>query len=478
MTLPLFMPAIAEIWMAASTLTIVVLGVFLKSQQPASWSRAAIIILVGAVLLGIRHYEGPIATFDNMFIQDNLALVFKGVIAVGSILAILLAMPFFATRTDHKFEYPLLILLATIGMFGMVSAQDFLSLYVSLELQSLSLYVLASFRRDEKLNSEAGLKYFFLGALSSGILLYGISLLYGYAGGTSYIALQNTLSSGQVLHPGVVFGLVLVLSAMAFKVAAAPFHMWAPDVYQGASTPVTALFAMVPKIASVGVLCRLIIGPFAPVFEQSQQILVILAVASMAVGSFAAIAQHNIKRLMAYGSIGHIGFILVGLSAGGAEGVSSALFYGMIYLIMSAGGFAFILSIYNHAEGDEQTAHLAGLSKHQPVMAACFAVLLLSMAGIPPMVGFFAKIYVFAAALNAGLAWLVVAGVLFSVVSAYYYLRLIKIMYFDPAQEIAPVINSPLLWRLILVVSALLNIILLIYPKPVSDLATWAVQSL
>lgn len=476
MTLPLFMPAIAEIFLAITALLIVVFGSFSKSSDVNRWSRAAGIALIGAMILAIRKYHEPITSFSNMFVQDNLSLTFKGIIAAGALVAIILSVPYFNRRNNVKFEYPLLILLAVIGMFGMVSANDFLSLYVSLELQSLSLYILASFHRDDRFSAEAGLKYFFLGALSSGILLYGISLLYGYTGSTSYITLANTLAAQATMNPAAIIGLVMILAGIGFKISAAPFHMWAPDVYQGAPTPVTALFAMAPKAAAIGILCRLMIGPFSPVFEQGQQVLIALSVISMAVGSFAAIAQSNIKRLMAYSSIGHVGFILLALAAGGSAGIRTAIFYTVTYIVMSAGAFAVILSVYDDREGDEKISFLAGLAKRQPILAASFTVILLSMAGIPPMVGFFAKLYVFSAALQANLLWLVVLAVLFSVVSAYYYLRLIKIMYFDAAPDDAPAIVLPWAWFNVAVLSALLCVIMLVFPEPLGHLSIWASQ--
>lgn len=474
MTFSLFMPAIAEITLAASSLLLVVLGAFSKPSRANLWSRVAMGALVAAVYIAVRNYTLPTGAFSQMFIQDNMALTFKGIIALGSFVGIWFAIPYFAKRGESKFEYPLIVLLATTGMFGMVSAQDFLSLYVSLELQSLSLYILASFRRDQRINSEAGLKYFFLGALSSGVLLYGISLLYGYAGSTSYLALANTFAAQETLNPGVIVGLVLVLSGLAFKISAVPFHMWTPDVYQGAPMPVTALFAMAPKAAAIGVFCRLVTGPFAPVFAEAQQILILLSIASMAVGAFAAIAQKNIKRLFAYSSIGHIGFVVLALAVGGTEGVKAALFYTAIYVIMSAGAFAILLSVYSDKDGEEDITLLAGLAKRSPVLAASFAVLLLSMAGIPPMAGFFAKLYVFTAAVQANLTWVVVLGVLFSVVSAYYYLRLIKIMYFDAAAKDVGALQCACGYKFVAVASALLMIGLLVYPAPLSNLVDWA----
>lgn len=477
MTLPLFMPAIAEIILAISALVLVVGGAFSRARSANCWFYLALIAIAVALGAAIQNYTGPMDDFRRMFVQDNLALTLKVLIGLGSFVALFLSIPYFTRLQESKFEYPLLVLLATTGMFGMVSSQDFLGLYVSLELQSLSLYVLASFRRDRRLNSEAGLKYFFLGALSSGLLLYGISLLYGYAGSTSYLALANTFYGQETVGPGVIVGLVLVLSGIAFKISAAPFHMWAPDVYQGAPMPVTALFAMAPKVAAIGMLCRLVVGPFAPLFEQAQQVLVMLSLASLLVGSFAAIAQSNIKRLMAYSSIGHVGFVMMALAAGGALGVQTAVFYTAIYVIMSAGAFAVLLSVYDGREGDEGILALSGLSRRSPMLAASFAVLLLSMAGIPPMAGFFAKLFVFVAAVNAKLIWLVVLGVLCSVVSAYYYLRIIKVMYFDPALEDAGDLQIPVAWMFVAVLSAVAMIALLMFPSTLADAVSWAVQT-
>ena len=471
-----FVPALAEIWLAASALVLTLGGVFSKAESWKGWYAVALLALVGSVVVAARHYNGPATLFDDMFVQDNLAVGFKTIIAVAVFVSLLLAVPYFDRRHEGKFEYPLIVLLATTGMYGMVSSQDFLALYVSLELQSLSLYVLASIRRDQRHNSEAGLKYFFLGALSSGLLLYGISLLYGYTGSTHYLAIANTLAQGN-LSAAQIVAMVLTLSGLAFKISAAPFHMWAPDVYQGAPTPVTALFAMAPKLAAVGVLCRLVTGPLSSVFEQMQQVLVILSVLSLAVGAFAAIAQSNIKRLMAYSSIGHVGFIVMALAVGGASGIGAAFLYGILYVIMSACAFAVILAVYDGSDSKEDIDKLSGLAKTHPVLAFSFAAALLSMAGIPPLVGFLAKFYVLRAALDAGLVTLVVIGVLASVVSAYYYIRLIKIMYFDAAKGNAVPVNSRI-WSGIALLSALLLIVLLVYPSPLSTFVQWAVAGL
>ena len=469
-----FFPAIAEIWLAVSAFIVLLGGLYSKTNNWKGWSRVAVIAILFAMIVAVRRYNGSVSIFDGVFVQDNLAIIFKCLIALGSIAAIFLSVPYFDKRGEGKFEYPLLIMLATVGMFGMVSSQDFLSLYVSLELQSLSLYILASFRRDNRLNSEAGLKYFFLGALSSGVLLYGISLMYGFCGSTSYLAIANTFSQQSEMMPGIIVGLVMVIAGLAFKVSAVPFHMWTPDVYQGAPTPVTAFFAMAPKAAAIGVLTRLMLTVFAPVLDQVQQIFVILAFGSMAVGAFAAIAQKNIKRLMAYSSIGHVGFIVLALAAGGPLGAKAAILYTILYVLMSAGSFAVILAVYDDEEGAEDIDKIAGLAKSHPVLAASFAALLLSMAGIPPLAGFFAKLWVFKSALEADLIWIVVAGVLFSVVSAFYYLRIIKLMYFDAAPSKAPVVNTSKIWTWIAALSALSMIVLLIIPQPLANLVTWA----
>ncbi len=469
-----FMPAIAEIGLAASALLVVLGGAFSKPSWARLWSCAAVLALAGAAFAATHYYNGAETAFGGVFVQDNLALVFKALIASASALAVILSVPFLSKRGENKFEYPLVILLATVGMFGMVSSQDFLALYVSLELQALSLYVLASFRRDHRRNSEAGLKYFFLGALSSGLLLYGISLIYGFVGSTSYDAIGTTLMQQSQLAPGAVVGLVLVLSGLAFKISAVPFHMWTPDVYQGAPTPVTAFFAMAPKAAAIGVLCRLFQGPLAGVFEQLQPILVVLSFASMLVGAFAAIVQKNIKRLMAYSSIGHVGFILLGLASGTVYGTSAAVLYVILYLIMTAGAFAFLLYAFDAEDENEEIERLAGFSKDHPLMAAAFSALLLSMAGIPPLAGFFAKLVVLKAAVEMNLTLLAVFGVLCSVVSAYYYIRIIKIMYFDEAgkKPLAP--HGAASYKIIAALAAVAMIALLVAPQVLADVASWA----
>ncbi|MBI3419747.1 MAG: NADH-quinone oxidoreductase subunit NuoN, partial [Proteobacteria bacterium] len=331
-------------------------------------------------------------------------------------------------------EYPVLVLFAMLGMMLMVSSRSFLGLYVALELQSLSLYVLAAFMRNDAKSSEAGLKYFVLGALASGLLLYGISLIYGFTGTVSFAQLHTALALPKA-PVEVVLGLVFVLAAFAFKIAAAPFHMWAPDVYEGAPTPVTAFFAAAPKLAGIALLIKVLYQPFGALGPQAQQILVVLSLISMAWGAFGAIAQSNVKRLMAYSSIGHVGYALIGLASGGSAGLQATLLYLLIYVPMTLGSFAVILCLRRDGRALEQLSDFAGLSRARPLLAACMALFMFSMIGVPPLAGFFGKLYVFLAALQSNLLWLALAGVVLSVVGAFYYLRLIKIMYFDKSSE-------------------------------------------
>jgi len=374
-----------------------------------------------------------------------------------------------------KFEFPILVLLATTGMLMMISANDLIALYVGLELQSLALYVVAAFDRRSAKSSEAGIKYFVLGALSSGMLLYGASLIYGFTGSTLFTDIAAAVQpSGTNL--GLIFGLVFLMTGFAFKISAVPFHMWTPDVYEGAPTPVTAFFAAAPKLAAMALTVRTLFAAFPSVTDEWQQIVTFLAIASMALGSFAAIGQRNIKRLMAYSSIGHMGYVLVGLAAGTAEGVQGVIIYLAIYLAMTLGTFACILAMRRHGRMVEDIDQLAGLSNTSPMMAFLLAMLLFSLAGIPPLAGFFAKFYVFLAAINAGLYALAVIGVLLSVVGAYYYLRIVKIMYFDaPVERFEPM---PGLLAAVLGASGLFILFYFVYPAPLVNVAEAAAKSL
>ena len=374
---------------------------------------------------------------------------------------------------NDKFEYPILILLSTTGMMMLISASDLIALYLGLELMSLALYVVAASDRDNAKSTEAGLKYFVLGALSSGMLLYGASLIYGFTGTVSFAGIAQAAGDGGL---GLTFGLVFLFAGLCFKVSAVPFHMWTPDVYEGAPTPVTAFFASAPKVAGMAVFVRAAITAFPGIVGQWQQIVIFVAILSMALGSFAAIGQRNIKRLMAYSSIGHMGFALVGLAAGTQEGVQGVIIYMAIYVAMTLGTFAAILSMRVKGVLVENISDLAGLARTKPAMALFLGIMMFSLAGVPPLAGFFAKFYVFLAAIKAGLFWLSVLGVLSSVVGAYYYLMIVKVMYFDePAGSFEPM--RPEL-RFVLGVSGLFVLLFFVYPAPLVNAAAAAAKSL
>ncbi len=426
-------PAIPEIFLALSACILLMLGSFSQNISARSMCLLSALVLAMILILVLAIPAGPRLGFGGMFIFDGFAKFTKALVLIGSILAIIMSLGYIEREDMARFEYPLLFLFAALGMMMMISANDLIALYLGLELQSLSLYIIAAFRRDSTRSTEAGLKYFVLGALSSGMLLYGASLVYGFAGTTDFAVLAKVLAGEPAI--GVVVGLVFIAAGLAFKVSAVPFHMWTPDVYEGAPTPVTAFFAVAPKIAAVALLVRVMMGPFGGLMDQWQQIIVVLAVASMLLGAFAAINQRNIKRLMAYSSIGHVGYILIGLAAGTEAGVRGVLIYLMIYLFMTAGTFACILTMRFQNRMLVDIDDLAGLARTRPALAVVMAVFMFSMAGIPPLGGFFGKLFVFMAAIDAELYGLAVIGVLSSVVAAFYYLRIVKIMYFDEPAE-------------------------------------------
>src|SRR5262249_26666051 len=380
---------------------------------------------------------GKLVTFGGSFIVDGFARFLKLLALAGSAAAILMSSNYLAREKRETFEYSILILLSTTGMMMLISAADLIALYLGLELMSLALYVVAAINRDSVRSTEAGLKYFVLGALSSGMLLYGASLVYGFTGTVSFAGIANAASqgSGGTASLGLVFGLVFLFAGFCFKVSAVPFHMWTPDVYEGAPTPVTAFFSAAPKVAGIAMFVRVAVMAFPGITTQWQEIVAFFSLASMLLGSVAAIGQRNIKRLMAYSSIGHMGFALIGLAAGTSEGVQGVLIYMAIYVTMTLGIFAVILSMRRGGGMVESIDQLAGLARTHPGMAFCMAMLLFSRAGIPPLAGFFAKFYVFLAAIKAGLYVLAVIGVLASVVGAYYYLAIVKAMYFDEPAE-------------------------------------------
>ena len=422
-----------ELFVAISALSLLLFGVFQGNQSARFISWLCVSVMFVAALLVIAGPADRVVSFNNLFVVDQFASYAKVLLLLGASLTLILAMPYNAREDIPQFEFPILILFAVLGMMMMVSANDLISLYLGIELQSLSLYVLAAIRRDAVRSAEAGLKYFVLGALSSGILLYGMSLVYGFAGSTGFDNLADVFAAGAEHDApiGVIVGLVFIIAGLAFKVSAVPFHMWTPDVYEGAPTPITAFFAVAPKIAAMALFVRVMLAPFGDLFDQWQQVIWFIALASMLLGAFAAINQTNIKRLMAYSSIGHMGFVLVGLAAGNVIGVQAVLLYLTVYLFMNVGTFACILAMRRQDRMVEEIDQLAGLSRTNPKMALALAIFMFSMAGIPPLAGFFGKYYVFLAAIEAELYTLVVVGLLSSVVSAYYYLRIVKLMYFD-----------------------------------------------
>ncbi|AHB49562.1 NADH:ubiquinone oxidoreductase subunit N [Hyphomicrobium nitrativorans NL23] len=473
-----FAAVLPEIVLAVGAMALLMLGAFGRPDGNGSMQRIGGFAILLMILTGIAVVGGGNAqAFDGVFITDAFARFLKLLILAGSGVAILLALDDFKRSGTDRFEVPVLVVLATVGMMMMVSANDLIALYIGLELQSLALYVLAAIRRDDVRSSEAGLKYFVLGALSSGMLLYGASLLYGFTGTTSFAGLAEAAAApGAATNIGLIAGLVFLLVGLAFKVSAVPFHMWTPDVYEGAPTPITAFFAAAPKLAAMALLVRVLYDGFGGMFVQWQKIVVFLAIASMLLGAFAAIGQTNIKRLMAYSSIGHVGFALVGLAAGSAEGVQSLLVYLAIYLVMTLGSFAVILSMRRDEGPVEDIDELAGLAQTNLPMAFVLAMLLFSLAGVPPLAGFFAKFYVLAAAVKAELYGLAIVGVLASVVGAFYYLRIIKIMFFDEARPAfapaAPYVHY------VMMAAGLFVLFYAVYPAPLVDAAAAAAQSL
>jgi len=465
--------AAPELLLAVGALALLMIGVFTGEKANSTVTGLAVALLVG-VTAWILVFPHDGAAFGGAFVSDPFARFMKVVTLIGSGVTLVMSVGFAREEKFDKFEYPVLIVLATLGMLLMISANDMIGLYLGLELQSLALYVVAAINRDNLRSTEAGLKYFVLGALSSGMLLYGVSLVYGYTGSTSFETIAAALS-GSERQIGLVFGLVFLLAGLAFKISAVPFHMWTPDVYEGAPTPVTAFFAAAPKMAAMALLVRVTVGAFEPIAADWQQIVVFIAIASMALGSFAAIGQRNIKRLMAYSSIGHMGFALVGLASNSVEGVRGVVIYMLIYLVMTLGTFAFILAMRRKEGNVEEISDLAGLSTTNPVMATIMTILMFSLAGIPPLAGFWAKWYVFLAAINAELYALAVIGVLTSVVGAFYYLRIIKIMWFDePVGGFRPMAGE---LRLVLGVSGAFVLLYVLIGGPVGRMAQAAAQT-
>jgi NADH-quinone oxidoreductase subunit N len=466
-------PVLPELVLAAGAMALLMVGAYRGVRTTGLITVLSLVLLVIVGVLELTLPAGKQTTFNGSFIVDDFARFLKILALIGSGATLILSTEFLAAPSRRIFEYSILVLLSTLGMMILISAGDLIMLYLGLELMSLALYVVAASNRDDLKSTEAGLKYFVLGALSSGMLLYGASLIYGFTGTVSFAGIAAAATTGSI---GIVFGIVFLLAGLCFKVSAVPFHMWTPDVYEGAPTPVTAFFASAPKVAAMAVFTRVALTAFPGIMPQWQQIVVFVSIASMALGSFAAIGQTNIKRLMAYSSIGHMGFALVGLASGTAEGAQGVLVYIAIYVAMTLGSFSVILAMKRNGQHVENISDFAGLSRTNPLLAFFFAMLLFSLAGVPPLAGFFGKFYVFVAAIRAGLFTLSVIGVLTSVIGAYYYLSIVKVMYFDePLAQLDPVRVE---LRAVLAVAGLFNIFFFVYPGPLVSMASAAAKSL
>jgi NADH-quinone oxidoreductase subunit N len=470
---PALLPVLPELLLAVGAMALLMLGVFRGPRVASLINELSITLLLVVAVVVAALPPGKLVAFGGSIIVDGFARFLQILALVGSAVVIAMSLGYLARERQHRFEHPILILLSTAGMLMLISAGDLIALYLGFELMSLALYVLAASHRDSVRSTEAGLKYFVLGALSSGMLLYGASLIYGFTGTVNFAGIARAAGDGGI---GLVFGLVFLFAGLCFKVSAVPFHMWTPDVYEGAPTPITAFFAAAPKVAAIAIFVRVAVTAFPTITGQWQQIIIFVAIASMLLGAFAAIGQRNIKRLMAYSSIGHMGFALVGLAAGTQEGVQGVIVYISIYVAMTLGTFACILAMRRPDGNVETIADLSGLARTRPAMAFFLAMLMFSLAGVPPLAGFFAKFYVFLAAIKAGLYGLAVIGVLASVVGAYYYLAIVKVMYFDePAERFEPM--TPEL-RAVVGVSGLLILLYFVYPAPLVDAAAAAAKSL
>ncbi len=466
-----------EIFLAITAMGFLIAGVFQgnRATDVLCWSSCLSFVIATVLLLRIDWTTQYM--LNDMLVSDAFSNVLKILILLGLMASLALSVKFLYQERIARFEYPVLVIFAGIGMMLMVSANNMLSLYMALELQALSLYVLAAFHRNSLRSGEAAAKYFILGALSSGMLLFGISLIYGFTGSLDFLVIQETLGSLEMMPPGFTVGMVFVIAALVFKISAAPFHMWTPDVYQGAPTSVTAFFAIVPKIAALGLLIRLLFVPFEAAEDQWVQILYFVSIASLVVGSFAAIAQTNIKRLFAYSSIGNMGYALIGVIAGTVEGVGAVLVFMLIYMFMTAGSFAIVLCMRRDGIAVEKISDLAGLSKRQPILAYAMAALMFSMSGIPPFAGFFGKLFIFQAAITSEFYVLAVLGIVASVVAAYYYLRIIKVMFFD---EPADAFDQGMSFekRIVLLISIIFIIGFIFRPNTIYDGAMTAAQTL
>ena len=466
--------ALPEIVLAACGLLILVIGVLRKSDSAQLCSMLTLGAFLVTGLLVLTRPGG--IGFYGQFTVDSFAVLTKLLILIGAALSLMLSFDYNDRQGIARFEYPVLILFATVGMMGMVSASSLMTLYVALELQSLALYVLAAFARDELRSSEAGLKYFVLGALASGLLLYGISLVYGFSGTMDFGVLAHALGSPAQASAGLIVGVVFVIVGLAFKISAAPFHMWTPDVYEGSPTSVTVFLATAPKVAAMALLLRVMVGPFGHLLASWQLVIEVVSIASMVLGALAAIGQTNVKRLMAYSSIGHMGYALIGLAVGTPLGMRGVLVYLIVYIFMSAGTWACIIAMRRQGLAVEKIEDLSGLARTDPGLALAFAIFMFSMAGIPPLSGFFGKLYVFLAAVQSGLWTLAIIGVLTSVVGSYYYLRIVKVMYFDapgPALD-----RRPSMLGFVAAVTGVFTLFFFLFPGPLVAAAGTAASAL
>ena len=458
-----------EIFLSLSIMLLLIIGVFKKNSSNLIQNISLIVLLVTAVITFNETLDiEETSLFTNSVIIDYLSSFMKIITLLAAFLVLIISSNYLRTLKIFKIEYPILILSSVLGMMIMISSNDLIVFYMGLELQSLALYVLATFNRDELKSSEAGLKYFVLSALSSGLLLYGCSLIYGFTGSTNFNIIANQLNSNEY---ALTFGIVFILVGLAFKISAVPFHMWAPDVYEGSPTSVTLFFTMVPKIAALTVFIRFLYVPFLNLIDQWQMIIIFLSIASMLFGAIAAIGQTNLKRLVAYSSIGHVGYALAGLSTGSNEGIQSSVIYITIYILMNLGLFSCLLMMKRNNEYYEDIEDLSGLSKNHPLLSLSLLIILFSLAGIPPLAGFFAKFYIFKSVLEQSMYFLAIVGLLSTVVAAFYYLRIIKVMYFDKEKEKFDTDHS--LWlKFSLTASTLLILIYFIFPSQLIEVVS------
>ena len=422
---------IPELFFIISILTILLISTFLKSGSFEFSFNSSIILLIILLGLIILNNLNTYFNYEFLFTSSLFINLFKILIVISTILCLLISENYFKDLELERFEIPILILFSVFGMMIMVSSNNLMTMYLGIELQSLALYVLASVQRNSLKSSESGLKYFVLGALASAFLLYGCSLIYGFTGATNFQDIQKILSTETNLNMGITFGLIFIVTSLAFKVSAVPFHMWTPDVYEGSPTPITAFFVIVKKVAAIGLFMRVLIEIFGDFLFEWRQIIIFISISSMIVGALAAIVQDNIKRLLAYGSIGHIGYILIGLASGSQLGIKSIIIYLCIYIAMNVGIFSILLSLKSNNKYIERISNLSGLSKSNPIISFVLTIMMFSMAGIPPFAGFFAKFYIFISAIESNLFFLALIGVFSSVVAAFYYIRIVKVMYFD-----------------------------------------------